>query len=76
MKRAKWLALAIAAGALVAEFAFTNLNSASAGPADRVVICHNTNPGNVTIEVSGNAVQKHISQHGDHVGVCIPGPPV
>lgn len=70
MKRAKWMALAVAAGALVAEFAISNLHVAEAGPAGRVVICHNTGNGNITIEVSANAVAKHLAEHGDHVGPC------
>jgi hypothetical protein len=74
MKRAKWMALAVAAGALVAEFAISNFQVAEAAPAEKVVICHNTDFGNVTIEVSGNAVAQHIAQHHDHVGECIPGP--
>ena len=70
MKRAKWLALAIAAGALVAEFAVSNVNVASAAPTGRVVICHVGDTGNVTIEVSGNSVDQHLAQHGDRVGPC------
>ena len=70
MKRAKWMVLAVAAGALVAEFGMSNFNAAEAGPAARVIICHNTGNGNITIEVSGNAVGKHFTEHGDVPGAC------
>ena len=38
--------------------------------AGKVVICHNGDYAPETIEVSGNAVQKHLDKHGDAIGVC------
>lgn len=49
---------------------------AIAVPAPKVILCHHTgsttNP-TVTIEVSDNAVDAHIKNHGDTRGVCNPG---
>ena len=38
--------------------------------AGKVTICHNGDYAPETIEVSGNAVQKHLDKHGDAIGVC------
>lgn len=57
------------------------LIKASAVPAPKVTICHNTgsqtNP-TVTITVSENAVAAHVKNHGDTLGACPnnPTPPV
>jgi len=39
--------------------------------AGKVTICHHGDKGSKTITVSGNAVQKHIDNHGDTVGECV-----
>ena len=45
--------------------------------AGKVTICHNGDDGPETIEVSGNAVSKHIEKHGDSVGPCdVPSGPL
>jgi hypothetical protein len=66
------MALATVAVALVAEFAMTTLNQASAAPADKVLVCHRSQSpreNHHTISVSGNALQVHLA-HGDHRGEC------
>lgn len=70
MKSLKWVAMAVVGVALLLEFGMSRFQAAQAGPQPRVVICHNTGHGNITIEVNGNAVDSHIAEHGDHVGPC------
>ena len=42
-----------------------------AGNEDKVVICHNAGPSKqLELEVSENAVEAHVTQHGDTVGPC------
>jgi len=41
-----------------------------AEPVPKETICHNGDFGPETIDISGNAVQKHIDKHGDTVGPC------
>ena len=72
MKRAKWMALAVVAVALVAEFASSGFHLAGAAPLPKVLVCHR--PGGSednqhTISISGNAVDAHLA-HGDSVGPC------
>jgi hypothetical protein len=71
MKRMKWIAMAAVGVALFAELAIMGFRSVDAAPQPRQTICHNTGNGNITITVNGNAVDKHLSEHGDRLGACI-----
>ena len=68
--------IAVFAAVLFGSAAFAPQAFAGADPpapneAGKVTICHNGDDGPETIEVSGNAVQKHIDNHGDSVGECV-----
>ena len=57
--------------AVLAPQAFAGAPEPPPNEAGKVVICHNGDDGPETIEVSGNAVQKHIDNHGDTIGECV-----
>lgn len=61
------LALAALAGA---NSSISNLGTASAAPMPKVTICHQTGSASnpwVEISVNGNAVSKHMTNHGDFI---------
>jgi len=70
-------AIAVIAALGILATAFTTATTAAfADPAPKVTICHvgeDEETGEITfntITVSGNAVDKHIENHGDTLGPC------